>query len=74
MDINKAMSISFQKDIKVYPVFVGRYIKIEYKIGKQKIKQFDKLLSQGAKGRHDVSEAVKKTYIYFANKILKGEM
>lgn len=64
MDINKAMSICFKNDIKVYPVIQNRKQKVAVSFKNKQIKLFDKVLS----GK-DLNEALVKTYIFYAKKL-----
>jgi hypothetical protein len=67
MDINKAMQLCFQKDISVYPVAFGSNFKIEFREGKNKPVQYQKIIPQGIKARKDVYSAIQKTYIFLIN-------
>ena len=64
MDISKAMSLCIENGIKVYPL--RGYIFVEQK-GKQTIK-YEKRLTDNK----EISEAVEKTYIYKAKKLIEG--
>jgi hypothetical protein len=67
MSINEAMSICFKNGIKVYPVIYGKKHKIEYSLNGKSQTRYEKIL-QNSK---EISIAMKKTYVYLANKTLK---
>tara|TARA_R110002020_G_scaffold453632_2_gene668629 strand:- start:2827 stop:3042 length:216 start_codon:yes stop_codon:yes gene_type:complete len=67
MDINKAMQICFKEKIAVYPIIKSKEHKIEYSVNGVVEKRYSKILST----KKQVNEAVKKTYIYLANSIVK---
>jgi hypothetical protein len=69
MGISEACSICFKKEIKVYPVKVGATWRIEVKTGNNKPIRYEKPLKQGL----DTNNALSKTYIFLANKIIKQE-
>lgn len=64
MDINKAMSLCFRKEIKVYPIKDGKDWFIEFSVGTAKPTRFPKKLN-----KKDVNNAISKTYIFLAKKI-----
>jgi hypothetical protein len=69
MEVGEAMSICFKKYIKVYPVKVGGTWRVEVKTGNNKPIRYEKPVKQGS----DTSNALAKTYIFLAKKIIKEE-
>lgn len=69
MTISEACSICFKKEIKVYPVKVGGTWRIEVKTDNNKPMRYKKALKQGL----DTNNAMIKTYIYLAKKIINKE-
>ena len=70
MTIGEACSICFKKEIKVYPVKVGATWRIEVKTGNNKPIRYEKPLKEG----FDTSNAMSKTYIFLAKKIIKQKI
>lgn len=70
MNIGEACSICFKKEIKVYPVKVGATWRIEVKEGNNKPIRYKKPLKEG----FDTSNAMYKTYIFLAKKIIKQKI
>jgi len=74
MNISEACSICFKKEIKVYPVKVGATWRItwriEVKTGNNKPIRYEKPLKQG----FDTNNAMSKTYIFLAKKIIKEQI
>ena len=70
MNIGEACSICFKKEIKVYPVKVGATWRIEVKEGNNKPIRYEKPLKEG----FDTSNAMSKTYIFLAKKIIKQKI
>ena len=70
MNIGEACSICFKEEIKVYPVKVGATWRIEVKTGSNKPIRYEKPLKEG----FDTSNAMSKTYIFLAKKIIKQKI
>jgi len=70
MNISEACSICFKEEIKVYPVKVGATWRIEVKTGSNKPIRYEKPLKEG----FDTSNAMSKTYIFLAKKIIKQKI
>lgn len=66
MEINKALSICYKNNTKVYPVKCGYGWKVNYIFKGGKAKEFDKVVKQ-----KDLNNALSSSYVYLAKKILK---
>jgi|TARA_R110000824_G_scaffold177162_2_gene356453 hypothetical protein len=69
MNVTEACGICFKEQIKVYPVKVGGTWRIEVKTGNNKPIRYKKPLKEGS----DTSNAMAKTYIFLAKKIIKAK-
>ena len=73
MNINEAMKICFDNKVKVYPVISienkKKVTQIEFSLGLDKTQRYKKTLKESK----EISLAMKKTYIYLAEKIKRKE-
>lgn len=69
--INEAMSICLLHEVKVYPVYIDGKFYIEVKEASKQPTRYKKSFTDAKTDYKPIAEAIAKTYIFIAKKIIK---